>query len=189
MAETVPDIKVTRPSAYYIPAEWTQVIDRLNLHGIRMTRLSKPTELKLQQYSLSNPVFNSKAFEGRLTVKADSTLAKLTTTLPAGTVKISTEQPLGDLAILLLEPQSPDSLLQWGFFNPIFTRTEYIEDYAVEPLAAKMLKEDPKLQAEFNKALENPEFAADPEARLRWFYERSPYYDNQYLTYPVYRSR
>lgn len=189
MAETVPDIKVTRPSAYYIPAEWTQVIDRLTLHGIRLTRLSKPTELKLQQYSLSNPVFNTKAFEGRLTVKADSTLAKLTTTLPAGTVKISTDQPLGDLAILLLEPQSPDSLLQWGFFNPIFTRTEYIEDYAVEPLAAKMLKEDPKLQAEFNKALENPEFAADPEARLRWFYERSPYYDNQYLTYPVYRSR
>ncbi|PIW63060.1 M14 family metallopeptidase [Shewanella sp. CG12_big_fil_rev_8_21_14_0_65_47_15] len=189
IAETVPDIKVTRPSAYYIPAQWTQVIDRLNLHGIRMTRLSKPTELKLQQYALSSPVFNTKAFEGRLTVKADSTLAKLTTTLPAGTVKISTDQPLGDLAILLLEPQSPDSLLQWGFFNPIFTRTEYIEDYAVEPLAAKMLSDDPKLQAEFNKALENPEFAADPEARLRWFYERSPYYDNQYLTYPVYRSR
>lgn len=189
VAETEPDIKVTRPSAYYIPAQWTQVIDRLNLHGIRMTRLSKPTELKLQQYNLSNPVFNTKAFEGRLTVKADSTLAKLTTTLPEGTVKISTDQPLGDLAILLLEPQSPDSLLQWGFFNPIFTRTEYIEDYAVEPLAAKMLKEDPKLQAEFNKALENPEFAADPEARLRWFYKRSPYYDNQYLTYPVYRSR
>ena len=68
-------------------------------------------------------------------------------------MKISTDQPLGDLAILLLEPQSPDSLLQWGFFNPIFTRTEYIEDYAVEPLAAKMLKEDPKLQAAFNKAL------------------------------------
>lgn len=189
MAETVPDIKVTRPSAYYIPAEWTQAIERLNLHGIRMTRLSKPTELKLQQYALSNPVFNTKAFEGRLTVKADSTLAKVITTLPAGTVKVSTDQPLGDLAILLLEPQSPDSLLQWGFFNPIFTRTEYIEDYAIEPLAAKMLSDDPKLQVEFNKALENPEFAADPEARLRWFYERSPYYDYQYLKYPVYRSR
>lgn len=189
MAETVADIKVTRPSAYYIPAEWTQVIDRLTLHGIRITRLGKPTELNLQQYRLSNPLFDNKAFEGRLAVKADSMLAKVSATLPADTVKVSTDQPLGDLAILLLEPQSPDSLLQWGFFNPIFTRTEYIEDYAVEPLAAKMLKEDPKLQAEFNKALENPEFAADPEARLRWFYERSPYYDNQYLIYPVYRSR
>ncbi|MCU7961797.1 M14 family metallopeptidase [Shewanella sp. SW32] len=189
MAETVPDIKVTRPSAYYIPAQWTQVIDRLNVHGIRMTTLKKPTELKLQQYTLSNPVFNTKDFEGRQTVKAESELTKISTTLPAGTIKISTDQPLGDLTILLLEPQSPDSLLQWGFFNPIFTHTEYIEDYAVEPLAAKMLKDDPKLQAEFDKALTNAEFAADPEARLRWFYERSPYYDNQYLKYPVYRSR
>lgn len=189
MAETVPDIKVTRPSAYYIPAQWTQVIDRLNVHGIRMTTLKKPTELKLQQYTLSNPVFNTKDFEGRQTVKAESELTKVSTTLPAGTIKISTDQPLGDLAILLLEPQSLDSLLQWGFFNPIFTRTEYIEDYAVEPLAAKMLKDDPKLQAEFDKALTNAEFAADSEARLRWFYERSPYYDNQYLKYPVYRSR
>ncbi|MGL4616285.1 MAG: M14 family metallopeptidase [Shewanella sp.] len=189
MANTVPEIQVTRPSAYYIPAQWTEVIDRLNRHGIRITRLTKATELNLQQYTLSHHVFNTKAFEGRLTVQADATMANVTSTLPAGTVKVSTDQPLGDLAILLLEPQSPDSLLQWGFFNPIFTRTEYIEDYAVEPLAAKMLKEDPKLQAEFNKALENPAFAADPEARLRWFYERSPYYDNQYLTYPVYRSR
>lgn len=189
MAETVPDIKVTRPSAYYIPAQWTQVIERLNLHGIRMTTVQKPTELKLQQYKLSNPMFNAKAFEGRQTVKVESELTKVSTTLPVGTLKVSTDQPLGDLAVLLLEPQSPDSLLQWGFFNPIFTRTEYIEDYAVEPLAAKMLKEDPKLQAEFDTALTDAEFAADPEARLRWFYERSPYYDNQYLKYPVYRSR
>ncbi|MGL5047398.1 MAG: M14 family metallopeptidase, partial [Shewanella sp.] len=102
MAETVPDIKVSRPSAYYIPAQWTQVIDRLNVHGIRMTTIKKPTELKLQQYTLSNPTFNTQAFEGRQTVKVESKLTKVSTTLPSGTVKISTDQPLGDLAILLL---------------------------------------------------------------------------------------
>ncbi|MGL5360461.1 MAG: carboxypeptidase, partial [Shewanella sp.] len=189
LAQTEPLLEVTRPSAYYIPPQWTEVIERLSLHGIHMSRLNEPTELTLQQYNLSQPVFAPKAFEGRLTVTAEATLTDISTTLPAGTVHISTAQPLGDLAILLLEPKSPDSLLQWGFFNPIFTRTEYIEDYAVEPLAAKMLRSDPKLQAEFTKALQNPAFTADAEARLRWFYERSPYYDNQYLKYPVYRSR
>lgn len=189
MAENIPDIQVSRPSAYYIPAQWTQAIERLKVHGIRLISLQKPTELTLQQYQLSNPEFNTAAFEGRLTVKTNAELTKVTTTLPAGTIKVTTDQPLGDLAMLLLEPQSPDSLLQWGFFNPIFTRTEYIEDYAVEPLAAKMLQENPKLQAEFDKALTDAEFAADPKARLRWFYERSPYYDNQYLKYPVYRAR
>ena len=28
----------------------------------------------------------------------------------------------------------------------------------------------------------------DPDARLRWFYERSPYFDPRYLIYPVGRE-
>ena len=31
----------------------------------------------------------------------------------------------------------------------------------------------------------DPAFAADPDARLAWFYERSPYYDARYLLYSV----
>ncbi|GIU34196.1 M14 family metallopeptidase [Shewanella schlegeliana] len=185
---TKADIKVSRPDAYYIPSQWQEVIERLSVHGIRMTTLDKPTQLKLQQYQFSNPSFNNSDYEGRQQVKAEVTSQAVDVKLPAGTVRIDTKQPLGDLAILLLEPQSPDSLFQWGFFNPIFTRTEYIENYAVEPLAAKMLKDDPALQAEFDKALTDPEFAANPRARLRWFYERSPYFDNQYLKYPVLRG-
>ncbi|BAJ04179.1 M14 family metallopeptidase [Shewanella violacea] len=189
IGNTVPDISVTRPSAYYIPPQWTEVIERLKIHGIRMTRLLQPTKMKLQQYELSEPKFRSKDYEGRQTVKTEARLESIETEMPSGTVKIDTQQPLGDLAILLLEPQSPDSLLQWGFFNPIFTRTEYIENYAVEPLAAQMLKDDPKLKLEFATALKDEEFAADPKARLRWFYQRSPYYDDQYQKYPVLRQK
>ncbi|MGS0695158.1 M14 family metallopeptidase [Shewanella sp. 0m-4] len=185
---TKADIKVNRPDAYYIPPQWQEVIERLSVHGIRMTTLSKPTELTLQQYQFAEPSFANNDYEGRQRVKATVSSQAIDAQLPAGTVRIDTKQPLGDLAILLLEPQSPDSLFQWGFFNPIFTRTEYIENYAVEPLAAQMLKDDPALLAEFDKSLNDPEFAANPKARLRWFYERSPYFDNQYLKYPVLRG-
>jgi murein tripeptide amidase MpaA len=187
VANTKPIVTVTRPVAYYIPPQWADVIDRLALHGIRMTRLNQVTTVTAQQYQFSEPMFSSADYEGHQTVTANTTIHKVTTDLPAGTVRILTDQPLGDLAMLLLEPQAEDSLFYWGFFNPIFTRTEYIEDYAVEPLAAKMLQENPGLQAEFNLALKNPDFAKDSEARLRWFYERSPYYDNQYMKYPVLR--
>jgi len=185
---TKADIRVNRPAAYYVPPQWTEVIERLSVHGIRMTTISQPSTQKLQQYQLSQPKFGNADYEGHQRVKATLSSQTIEATLPAGTVRIDTEQPLGDLAILLLEPQSPDSLFQWGFFNPIFTRTEYIENYAVEPLAAQMLKQDPKLQAAFDKALEDKAFAADPKARLRWFYQRSPYYDNEYQKYPVLRS-
>ena len=189
MSNTVPAITTTRPSAYYVPPQWQQVIERLATHGIRMSRISKPITLKLEQYRLTSPEFGAKDYEGHQRVKTGVELNSVTKTLPEGTVKISTEQPLGDLAILLLEPQAKDSFLQWGFFNPIFTRTEYIEEYAVEPLAAKMLTEDPKLAQAFEIALKDEEFAADSRARLRWFYERSPYYDGEYQIYPVLRAK
>ncbi|MGT2513308.1 hypothetical protein ACVOMT_02815 [Sphingomonas panni] len=68
-------------------------------------------------------------------------------------------------------------------------RTEYIEGYAIAPLADRMLAGDPKLKAEFDaKLAADPAFAADPTARLQWFYARTPYYDQRYLLYPVGRE-
>ncbi|WP_394204305.1 M14 family metallopeptidase [Shewanella waksmanii] len=189
IGSTKADIRVKRPSAYYIPPQWHQVIERLAIHGVRMTTLNQPTSMSLQQYTFSDYDFSESSYESRQRVSIEAKQRTVEATLPAGTVKIDTKQPLGDLAILLLEPQSPDSLLQWGFFNPIFTRTEYIEEYAVEPLAAKMLEEDPALMAQFELALQDPLFATNPKARLRWFYERSPYYDQQYKVYPVLRAQ
>ncbi|QUN06039.1 M14 family metallopeptidase [Shewanella yunxiaonensis] len=181
--------RVSRPAAYYIPPQWQTVIHRLMIHGIRMNTLEQPTKMSLQQYQLSEPAFSQSSFEGHQRVTAQAKLTKVTLTLPAGTMEVPTDQPLGDLAMMLLEPLSPDSFLQWGFFNTIFNRTEYIEDYAVEPMAAQMLATQPDLKKAFEAALKDAAFAADPKARLRWFYERSPYYDQQYLRYPVYRSR
>ena len=90
--------------------------------------------------------------------------------------------------MLLLEPQAPDSFFQWGFFLEIFTRTEYAEPYVMEPLAQKMLAADPALKAEFEaKLAAEPEFAADPQQRIMWFYQKTPFYDQRYLVYPVAR--
>jgi hypothetical protein len=53
-------------------------------------------------------------------------------------------------------------------------------------MAEKMLADDPQLKVEFEKKLAaDSKFAADPTARLQWFYERSKFYDDRYLLYPV----
>jgi len=88
----------------------------------------------------------------------------------------------------MLEPQAPDSFLQWGFFLEIFTRTEYAEAYVLEPLGQKMLENDDELKARFEEKLANDDaFAASSNQRLMWFYERTPFYDDKYLMYPVAR--
>jgi hypothetical protein len=107
-------------------------------------------------------------------------------TYPTGSVRVPTDQPLGNLAMLLLDPASEDSLLVWGFFPEILQQTEYLEPYVLVPMAEAMLQEDAALADEFEKWLQdNPNDAKKPEGRLRWFYERTRYFDERWLLYPV----
>jgi hypothetical protein len=49
-----------------------------------------------------------------------------------------------------------------------------------------MLRDDPTLKSEFEARLAaDPAFAKSPTARLQWFYQRSPYFDERYLLYPI----
>jgi hypothetical protein len=99
---------------------------------------------------------------------------------------VTTDQPLGGLALTMLEPRSSDSLFAWGFFPEILQRTEYIEGYVIAPLAEKMLAADPALQREFAARLAaDPAFAKNPTARLQWCYERTRFADDRYLLYPI----
>jgi hypothetical protein len=51
------------------------------------------------------------------TVSLEATAARHNCTLPAGSTLISTAQPLGTLALYLLEPMSEDGLATWNFFD------------------------------------------------------------------------
>jgi hypothetical protein len=167
-----------------------EVIARLQLHGIQWERLTEARTVSIEMCRLVEPKpqpgEGQHPFEGRHTLTTGVRREIRTETFPAGSVRVPTDQPLGNLAVVLLEPAAHDSLLAWGFFPEILQRTEYIEGYVVAPMAEKMLAEDSALKAEFEaKLAADPKFAADPAARLQWFYARSRFYDERYLLYPV----
>jgi hypothetical protein len=180
---------VSLPRAYWVPAAWQEVIAKLDLHGIPYERLTAPRDVDVTMYRLGAPKYDDEQFEGHVRVSAVTTSEKRKERFPAGSVRVSVDQPLGTLAVLLLEPSSPDSLFQWGFFNSILSPTEYVEAYIMEPMAEKMLAEDPKLAEEFRAKLESDAgFRADSRARLSWFYQRTPFYDERARLYPVGRE-
>lgn len=188
VAATEVAASVARPKAYFIPPQWREVILRLSYHGIQLQRLSQPAALEVGMYRIEGAQLDPQPFEGRAVVKGTPKLEKRMETFPAGTIRVPTDQPLGDLAVVLLEPESNDSFFRWGFFLEILQRTEYVEAYVMEPMAEKMLAENPELKAEWDKALADPEFAKDPGARLRWFYQRTPFADDRWLLYPIARE-
>jgi hypothetical protein len=183
-----PAATVARAKAYWIPPAWPEVIERLAIHGIRMERIDAPRTVDVEMYRLSDFKVQE-LFEGRAPVTATAVAERRKETFAPGSVRVSADQPLGDLAALLLEPASPDSFFQWGFFLEVLQQTEYAEGYVMEPLARRMLEQDPKLAEEFRKKLESDAaFRGDPAARLLWFYNRTPYTDPRWKLYPVGRE-
>ena len=185
---------ITRPKGYWVPASCDEVIARLKLHGIKMDILSQPREVTVEMYRITNHIFEDdnnimQPFEGHVQVTGTTKTETRKQLFPAGSVFISTDQPLGDLAMMLLEPASKDSYFSWGFFHAIFQRTEYMEAYIMEPMAKKMLEDSPALQKEFEeKKAADKAFANNQYAILTWFYSKTNYYDERYLLYPVGRE-
>ncbi|MEQ1606095.1 MAG: M14 family metallopeptidase [Pyrinomonadaceae bacterium] len=177
---------VAPPLAYIIPPQYKDVIDVITAHGLKFDRLKKPLTIEVESYKLTEPKWSPTSFENRVTLTAKQTPYRETRTFLAGSIIIRLDQEAAAVAIHLLEPNGPDSFLYWGFFNAIFEQKEYGEGYILEKLAREMLAKDPKLQEEFDRNLLEPTFARSPQARLRFFYERSPYFLNQKVgIYPV----
>jgi len=186
--QSVPDIVVSRPQAYWVPASCLDVIDRLERHGIALERQTEGKEMAVTMYRIQDPKLAKNAFEGHIAVSGTPVPEKRKQWFPPGSVRVSTDQPLGDLAILLLEPGSEDSFYQWGFFLSTLQNTEYVEGYIMEPLAKQMMEQDPELAAAFKQALQDTAFAHNPDARLNWFYRRSGYADDRWNLYPIARE-
>ena len=185
-----PSLILKRPTAYYVPRYRADIIARLELHGVAMEVLAADAALTVEMIRLVEPRIADRANEGHVQIGVEQVTTETRAwTFPAGSVRVPTDQPLGDLVVLLLEPQSSESVFAWGMVPEVLSRVEYIEPYAIAPLAEKMLAANPGLKAEFEaKLAAEPGFAADPEARLAWFYERTPFYDDHYLLYPIARE-
>ncbi|WP_042144096.1 MULTISPECIES: M14 family zinc carboxypeptidase [unclassified Pseudoalteromonas] len=177
--------KVKVPKAYYIPSQYKNIVTKLKLQGIEVTQVNAKLE-GLKQASVTEFEFDKLPFEGRMRVSASFEYKKLPQTHLDNWYKVETAQALGKLAVHLLQPEAPDSFFQWGDFNTIFQRTEYVENYALVPFANDMLEANPEIAKAFkHKLATDSDFNKSEKARLNWLYQQTPFYDKGYLKYPV----
>jgi hypothetical protein len=187
----VPKTTVRAPRAgYVVPAahaEW--MASRLSAHGIAFEQLPQPAnDAAVETFRAETVVFSKAPFEGRTTVELGGRWQPDTRLLPAGSLFVPLAQARARLVMTLLEPQSPDSFAAWGFFNVAFEAREYMEPYVADQVGREMLAKDPQVAAAFSERLANdPKFAGDPAARLEFFHQRHPSWDERRNLYPVYR--
>lgn len=176
------------PKAWWVPAEQIEVVDRLRLHGIAFETLSTPRTLPVDQVRLINPKL-SQPSEGRVPITATFSHQQREQVMPVGSVRVSADQPLGLLAAALLEPESQDSFLAWGFFPEMMAPAPSTDAFVLAALGDRMLATDPAVKSAFEAKLRaDPDFAASPDARLAWFYEQAGPGHPYPLHYPITRE-
>ena len=180
--------KITVPAAYLIPSQFFNIIEIIKSHQIKFNLVKIKRKLKVQKYKFENVRFALRPYEGRQLPSFTCSAFNETVEVEAGTLIVYTNQRAMRVIVNLLEPEAPDSFVNWGFFNSFFERKEYAEAYVMEPYAQQMIKEDSQLRAEFYKKLnEDESFKNNSGERLDFFYKRSPFYDKGENVYPIMR--
>jgi len=187
--DQAPDLSVTLPAAYVIPPAYAKFAPLLHRHDIRFTTLPLAVEVDATVDVLSDPVWATRPFEGRIAItgfkRASTTESTL---LQAGSLIVPTNQVNARLIAHLFEPEAPDSLLKTGEFNLIFEQREYAEPRVAEKLADELSASNPEYKATFMRRVEtDPAFAANAFARMNWWFLKSDWTETDLGVYPVRR--
>ncbi len=191
-------VEAQMPLGYLIPAAFGPVADILALHGVEMERTAKPIEGVFETYRFSNTK-TAQGTEGHVMLTYDARLVKEHIKIPAGSYWVPMKQRRARLILALVEPQAPDSLAAWGLMNAVFFSEGAgggrggrggldLGEYLSEPIARKMMADQPELRKQFEAQLSaDPNFAADPRARMAWWFEKSKYEQEDNGRYPIVR--
>lgn len=202
VAMNKPAATARRPGAYILPPHLSDIALRLKSHGIKVSqsvedRVEQVTVMHLPDAAVvgGRAEFGivgtsaSQVSEGRVRVTVGEIMSNTAElTIPAGSYHVSTDQPLGTLATILLEPESPDSFFQWGFMLGSLENTAYSEPYVLDPLVKEMLDSSPQLARSYEAKLkDDTHFAESPAQQRTWFLQQTPYADERYRRYPIFR--
>jgi len=186
-------VTVTTPDAYVIPAEWTEVLDKLRRNGVVLRPLASPLSGPAAAYTVEDYKTTPRPYEGHYLhsqVKLGPAGATQPT-LAAGiylAAVLAEQGPAKRYLVETLEPQATDSFFAWGFFDSVLQQKEHYSDYVFEDLAAEFLTKKPAVRQQLeDRKKADPALAASGPAQLEWVYQHSPYAEAGYRRYPVLR--
>ncbi len=184
-----PTLSVKRPKFYIVPQAWKEVIERMQMNGVSMSRFNSDTLIEVETYIITDFKSSTSPYEGHYlhnSVTFTTEIKKVP--YHQGDYKIMVNQDCNRYIIETLEPNAPDSWFAWGFFDAILQQKEWFSGYVFEPEAEKMLVENDSLRVEFeNKKATDKEFAGSSFSQLYFLYQRSKYFED-FKRYPIGRG-
>jgi dipeptidyl aminopeptidase/acylaminoacyl peptidase len=184
MGGTEAVLSVRRPWAYLVPAS-AKVLDILQRHGLDVEELREDIELDVELYRIEK-VTQTPQFQKHQPVTLQAAARKESRRVAAGTLLVRTGQPLGSLAVYLLEPLSADGLTTWNFFDdalgegkdfPVLRLLAQTPIHVgnVRPLPEDRVLNKPITYETLYESGRPPNFAGNPVSGLVWLEDGEHY--------------
>lgn len=116
-AEFKPTAKTSLPWAYLFDSSHSGALELLQRHGIKVERLNEPLQADVTFQTIESIRRIPAGYQGPATIRLQTNSGRELRRVPEGTLVVRTAQPLGRLAVWLLEAQSLDGLVTWGNFG------------------------------------------------------------------------
>ncbi len=114
---------IPRPRGYVLPASIAKVVPLLMDHGIQVHRFTAPTTMQLEVYDAKG-IQQDEYFQGHYLRSVTGVEKKVETVeVPEGWYYVSTAQAKGRLVSYLLEPETDDNLITWGYTDNVLRVT------------------------------------------------------------------
>jgi len=108
------------PRAWLLPPGDSVLVKRLALHGIESARIGVGRRAKTVEYFIPDSIVHDTAlFQGHHAERVHGAWRRVTkpTPLAPGSYIVSAAQPLGVLALDLLDPETADGFVTWNLFD------------------------------------------------------------------------
>ncbi|HVD59358.1 MAG TPA: M14 family metallopeptidase [Gemmatimonadaceae bacterium] len=112
-----PTFFAPRPPAYAIAASEHEAVAVLRAHGIIVYELAANSTARGDRFIVDSAKVAPRLFQKHHEVQLTGRWVSEERELRAGTYIVRTNQPLGLLAVYLLEPQTDDGLVTWNVFD------------------------------------------------------------------------
>lgn len=135
-----PTLSVPIPYAYTFGADVADsLVKRLTMHGILVERLDDSLPTRAATFTVDSSSTAPRAFQNHHERRLfGSWGAPAPRSIPAGSYIVRTGQPLGILAIYLLEPESDDGFVDWNVLDPWVKGPVYPVVRIVQPVRARL---------------------------------------------------
>ncbi|WP_457652450.1 M14 family metallopeptidase [Rhodocaloribacter sp.] len=113
------------PEAYLVPPDLAVVIDRLDAHGVHYERLDDARTEIVERFRIDSTQTAERAFQKHHARTLFGVYERAEATVPAGTLVVPVDQPLGRLVFTMLEPRSDDGFATWGLLDDALEGAAY----------------------------------------------------------------